>query len=149
MLTRSQVARRIGRSIATVRRLEGTKLHPLVTSNGVRLFDPKEVGDVAHEVATTGRALGGDIPFEVAPDIDEQADQASLSLQLRDLEGQLLEERQKNVQLQREADGLRRRQQQWKADIDDACAAVVTALEGQLNADVLEALRDLADVLRS
>ncbi len=150
MLTRRQVAGRIGRSIATVRRLEGSKLHPVVTTNGVRLFDPKEVDEVARDVATTGRALDGGTPFEGAPDAHEDDDnQAHGDLQLRDLEDQLLEERRRNARLQREADELRRKQRQWKADVDEACAAVVTALAGELNADALEALHDLDDALNS
>ena len=125
MLTRGQVARRIGRSLATVRRLEGSKLHPLVTSNRVRLFDPKEVDQVAREVATTGRALGGGTPFDAAPDTDEDDEhEAPVNLHVRDLEGQLLEERRKNAKLQRDADDLRREHRRWKADVDEACAAV-------------------------
>lgn len=43
MLTRSQVARRLGKSIATVRRLEDRALHPVRGARGVRLFDEWEV----------------------------------------------------------------------------------------------------------
>lgn len=52
MLTRSQVANRLGKSIATVRRMEGTELHPRRSPEGVNLFDPVEVA----EVARRGRA---------------------------------------------------------------------------------------------
>lgn len=44
-MTRSQVAQRIGRSIATVRRLEGVELHPVRDATGVYLFDPADVED--------------------------------------------------------------------------------------------------------
>lgn len=43
MLTRSQVARRLGKSIATVRRLEDRALHPIRGEHDVRLFDEWEV----------------------------------------------------------------------------------------------------------
>ncbi len=146
MLTRGQVARRIGRSIATVRRLEGTKLHPVVNANGVRLFDPSEVSQLAREVATTGRALDGDTPFEGPADDTEDADhEGQLRLQLRELEDQLLDERRKSAQLRRELDEQRRERQRWKADVDEACAAIVTVLDGEF--DVLEALDDLIDAL--
>jgi hypothetical protein len=49
MLTRSEVARRLNRSIATVRRLENVVLHPTRGRNNVRLFDPWEVDLVARD----------------------------------------------------------------------------------------------------
>jgi len=45
-LTRDDVAKRLDVSVPTVRRFEGTKLHPIVT--GVRRFKP---ADVEHPVA--------------------------------------------------------------------------------------------------
>lgn len=59
MLTRSQVARRIGKSIATVRRLEGRVLHPLLGDGDVRLFHESEVErlrDKPGEIARWGRS---------------------------------------------------------------------------------------------
>ncbi len=53
MLTRSQVARRLGRSLATVRRAEGKALHPTVDGRGVHQFDPVEVDALADRL--TGR----------------------------------------------------------------------------------------------
>lgn len=47
MMTRAHVARRLGKSIATVRRLEGTELHPKVDDRGVNRFDPNEVERIA------------------------------------------------------------------------------------------------------
>jgi hypothetical protein len=47
MLTRSGVAKRLGKSIATVRRMEGHELHPVKDENGVHRFDPEEVAEVA------------------------------------------------------------------------------------------------------
>jgi hypothetical protein len=46
-LTRAQVAGRIGVSVPTVRRLEGSALHPHVDAQGVHWFDPREVTAVA------------------------------------------------------------------------------------------------------
>lgn len=46
MLTRSQVAKRLGKSIATVRRLEGSALHPIQDRDGVHRFDAREVDAV-------------------------------------------------------------------------------------------------------
>lgn len=63
MLTRSQVARRIGRSIATVRKMEGQTLHPRVDARGVHRFDAAEVETVARRVAETGCALPGSFPL--------------------------------------------------------------------------------------
>ena len=59
MLTRSQVARRIGKSIATVRRLEGRVLHPLLGDGDVRLFNESEVErlrDKPGDIARWGRS---------------------------------------------------------------------------------------------
>lgn len=53
-LTRGQVATRLGISVSTVRRLEGTRLHPTIDSDDVRWFDEKEVASVAAELANTG-----------------------------------------------------------------------------------------------
>lgn len=49
MLTRAQVARRLGRSIATVRRLEGSVLHPTRDHRGVYRFDDAEVAKLARD----------------------------------------------------------------------------------------------------
>jgi hypothetical protein len=43
LLTRAGVARRLGRSIATVRRMEGYELLPARDERGVHWFDPEEV----------------------------------------------------------------------------------------------------------
>lgn len=42
-LTRSKVARRLGVSVTTLRRMEGTLLHPQTGEGGVRMFDADEV----------------------------------------------------------------------------------------------------------
>jgi hypothetical protein len=42
-LTRAEVARRLGVSVTTLRRMEGTKLHPTRRADGVHVFDETEV----------------------------------------------------------------------------------------------------------
>jgi DNA-binding transcriptional MerR regulator len=46
-LTRDDVAKRLGVSVSTVRRLEGSRLHPLITDKGVRRFKPADVEQLA------------------------------------------------------------------------------------------------------
>lgn len=55
-LTRAQVASRLGVSVATVRRFEGSRLHPTIGDNEVRLFDEIEVAALAAELANEPRA---------------------------------------------------------------------------------------------
>jgi len=56
MLSRSAVAKLLGRSIATVRRLEGRELFPHRDGNGILRFDLDEVNAVAR------RLRRGDVP---------------------------------------------------------------------------------------
>jgi len=74
MLTRAGVAKRLGRSLATVRRMEGTELHPSVDDRGVHRFDPDEVD------AFTAR--GSDQPAQ-APvfEHDQSPREAAIALQ--------------------------------------------------------------------
>lgn len=55
-LTRGQVATRLGISISTVRRFEGTRLHPTIDDGDVRWFDSKEVASLAAELVNTSTA---------------------------------------------------------------------------------------------
>ena len=50
-MTRKQVAQRLGKSIATVRRIEGVLLHPRQDARGVRHFDPRAVEALVKDVA--------------------------------------------------------------------------------------------------
>lgn len=55
MLTRAAVARRLGKSIATVRRLEAAgELNPDQGWRGVRLFDEDEVGELRQRFVDEG-----------------------------------------------------------------------------------------------
>ncbi len=50
-LTRDDVAKRLGVSVSTVRRLEGSRLHPVITDRGVRRFKPADVEQLAAVLA--------------------------------------------------------------------------------------------------
>lgn len=52
-LTRSQVARRLGLSLSTVRRMEGVQLKPIVGERGVRYFEETEIQAVLVRVRRT------------------------------------------------------------------------------------------------
>jgi len=55
-LTRDDVARRLGVSISTVRRLEGTRLHPLIDDKSVRRFKASDVERLARELEADQRS---------------------------------------------------------------------------------------------
>lgn len=75
MLTRSQVAARLGRSLATIRRLEGKELHPEKDGRGVNRFDAEEVQEVAQRLATSGTGALADGPLRMPSVRDERADE--------------------------------------------------------------------------
>jgi len=56
-MTRQQVAKRLGKSLATVRRLEGVKLRAVQDARGVHHFDPDEVEALAREIDAGGVTL--------------------------------------------------------------------------------------------
>ena len=53
LLTRGQVARRLGLSLSTVRRMEGVQLKPIVGERGVRYFEETEIQTVLVRVRRT------------------------------------------------------------------------------------------------
>src|SRR5688572_29614470 len=55
-LTRDDVAKRLGVSISTVRRLEGTRLHPSIDANGARRFKASDVERLAKELEAEQRS---------------------------------------------------------------------------------------------
>ncbi|HEY4181994.1 MAG TPA: hypothetical protein VGM90_34360 [Kofleriaceae bacterium] len=55
-LTRDDVAKRLGVSISTVRRLEGSRLHPLIDEKSVRRFKASDVERVAKELEAEQRS---------------------------------------------------------------------------------------------
>src|SRR6185503_9723003 len=50
-LTRADVAERLGVSVSTVRRFEGSRLHPVISDKGVRRFKPEDVERLAAALA--------------------------------------------------------------------------------------------------
>jgi hypothetical protein len=55
-LTRDDVAKRLGVSISTVRRLEGTRLHPTIDSKSVRHFKASDVERLAKDLQAEQRS---------------------------------------------------------------------------------------------
>jgi post-segregation antitoxin (ccd killing protein) len=66
LLTRAQVARRLGVGASTVRRMEGRDLHPVVGADGVHRFDADEV-EARRETAAGELRRGGRRATKVAP----------------------------------------------------------------------------------
>jgi Zn-finger nucleic acid-binding protein len=70
-MTRSAVARRLACSIASVRRMEGSELHPTRDSRGVLRFDRGEVeAAAARRAVSQQHAQRGTEHAEPAPDMD-------------------------------------------------------------------------------
>jgi hypothetical protein len=58
VLTRSGVAKKLGKSIATVRRLEGQELFPLVDTNGVHRFPDDQVIQLLSKIRAGDKLTG-------------------------------------------------------------------------------------------
>src|SRR3954464_14090818 len=72
---RAQVAKRLGKSVATVRRLEGVELFPTLDDDGTHQFDPAEIELLA---AKMDRGLHPHSPWrraELARRAEEEADE--------------------------------------------------------------------------
>jgi hypothetical protein len=81
MVTRAGVAKRLGLSIASVRRMEGRELHPWTDERGVHQFDSTEVDEVARASRDAGdRDNDNDIP--PFADADRSAPQHRLEREL-------------------------------------------------------------------
>jgi len=96
MMTRSGVAKRLGKSIATVRRMEGVELHPTLGGDGVHLFDPDEV----EAIATGAR---GPSPHRIADltarrIVDSDGAQPEAEDRIAQLESELARERAAHAQ---------------------------------------------------
>jgi hypothetical protein len=143
MLTRSQVARRIGRSIATVRRMEGISLHPDHGPRGTRLFDPEEVEEVAERTAQTGRALDVDAEF-MSP--------STSSICARPVQSLAHFARQQDAstevaRLNQVVRQVKAEQHRWVSRVEGAVEALI-ALVTTADDEVLDALDALVDSLR-
>jgi transcriptional regulator with XRE-family HTH domain len=89
-LSRAQVGDRLGISVSTVRRYEGSRLHPQIAADGVHWFDASEVAAFAAELANEPRMLrrlrnaaGGSTAKPAARTADELAAQVFERLEQR------------------------------------------------------------------
>ena len=75
-LTRREVAERLGISVSSVRRLEGSTLHPVQDEDGVRLFDASTLDAVPtrrkRRTARRRRERPGDVAARVSRLLDER-----------------------------------------------------------------------------
>jgi hypothetical protein len=111
----------LGKSIATVKRMEGSELHPVQDDDGVWLFDEHEVRNVARERGRNGRAavrlsaygVNGDWFANVVRQREQEAREAEerkhveeqqIRERLEVLERQALEQREPEAQRAREAE---------------------------------------------
>lgn len=154
MITRSQVARRIGKSIATVRRLEGDKLHPTIGPRNIRLFDEGEVAAVAVSVQRSGCALAPDnrdIPYHEHdnPSWDDyESLQAGLSeseQMVARLEMQLDDVQAKLENLQNQSLAWSQRKAMWRSEIEDGIVMLMRQIDepDHVTTMIVEALDQL------
>ncbi|HEY2406939.1 MAG TPA: hypothetical protein VGI10_13105 [Polyangiaceae bacterium] len=127
-MTRQQVARRLGKSLATVRRIEGVLLHPTRDSRGVHRFDSEEVEALARSterghlsLAATLESNGG----KQCPNCETLDEQLRLQR-----EGESDQRDEELSQLRRENADLDRRVRRLEAEIRDA-AEIVMRLAGE------------------
>ncbi len=77
-LSRAEVADRLGVSVATVRRYEGSKLHPTVDNSGAHWFSPKEVTALAASRANQALDRGAIRNATPAPEARTRGEIAAL-----------------------------------------------------------------------
>lgn len=77
-LSRSEAAERLGVSVATVRRYEGTLLHPTVDGSGAHWFSPKEVTALAASRANQAIDRGAIRNAKPAPEARTRGELAAL-----------------------------------------------------------------------
>lgn len=133
-MTRKQVARKLGKSIATVRALEGVHLHPVEDDRGVWRFDPEEVERVAGDIQSGRLSLWETLQHGVAS-LPEQAwcaNCAESKKRVEELQAEVfrgsraVELLESQLALERAKHALQR--QAWEAEVAEFVAATVDAL---------------------
>lgn len=112
VMTRQQVARRLGKSLATIRRIEGVLLHPTKDSRGVHHFDIDEVEALAHRTESGQLSLCTSLTSDPGSDCPNCE---VLERQLSQLRGELEENDNHNRQA---LAALRAERQREKAQHD-------------------------------
>jgi hypothetical protein len=135
-MTRTQVALRLGKSLATVRRLEGVLLHPRRDSLGVHRFDPGEVEDLAEDVRNGHVSLVGEMR-PAAGGLGHLRGCGRCDTLERELAAARTELDQKQALHTRDLAALRNEHQTERARLEANTAALVAGVEELLG--VLEA----------
>jgi hypothetical protein len=120
-LTRREAAARLGKSVATIRRLEGTHLTPRLVA-GVHRFDPDEVDALRGLRIPEAWGPGSDNGFGRKARRDEALEQESQAR--RQVEKQRDELRKRLGQVSRELEELRRENTELRAVLGVAMATV-------------------------
>jgi hypothetical protein len=80
-MTRRQVAQRLGKSVAAVRRLEGVLLHPATDAKGIHRFDTNEVEALVDRIGrgevTIWHELRDSGPFCLGESAEQKAEPCS------------------------------------------------------------------------
>lgn len=132
-MTRKQVARRLGKSVATVRRLEGHLLHPSRDSRGIHRFDPNEVESLVQDVERGRVVLVAELARTQAdPTNTDHAGTATcarcqqLQEEVVSLERRLSRERASHDD---EVARLRRKAEQEAADVQSGAVELVALMQ--------------------
>jgi hypothetical protein len=84
-MTRKEVARRLGKSVATVRHIEGALLHPSRDARGVHQFDEDEVEALAADVARGAVSLAPDLGGHGLGAAEPPSECTSCAVHMRDV----------------------------------------------------------------
>lgn len=156
MLTRSGVAKRLGKSLATVRRMEGYALHPTRDERGVHRFDPDEVEAVARGETDGARGSTGET-WDSSAEIGHDGFAESLARMVDDLreaqeEFRRMMERAMPEQQRAIRDEVQRsvREQLEEAENERVLGEILSVIEeghDELDDDELVELWDIVDEL--
>jgi hypothetical protein len=145
VITRKQVARRIGKSIATVRKMEGVSLHPNPDAKGVHWFDEEEVEAVVEHIAFTGRALEG-VTWPCARGAYESGGHRRHSRAASKVNSAGIATTRRAEELEAELRQLRTNHAAWKQRLDRACARLLEAVTA-IDDDGWEAVEQIEELL--